>query len=118
MWILVMGSMLNAATVGPLLNSSIVVIATDLNRTITEIAVISGYNLLAVGCTGYPCDVSLILVPSTARTPANTVNVVFSSSAVSLPLSVPQSARLPKTRIICFSQLGSFKAFRLVHLNR
>src|SRR6202022_376878 len=48
MWILVMGSMLNAATVGPLLNSSIVVIATDLNRTITEIVVISGYNLLAV----------------------------------------------------------------------
>jgi hypothetical protein len=52
MWILCFGSMLNAATIGPLLNSSIVVIATDLNRTITDIVVISGYNLLAVGCTG------------------------------------------------------------------
>lgn len=50
--ILVYGAMLNAATIGPLLNSSIVVIATDLNRTITDIVVISGYNLLAVGCTG------------------------------------------------------------------
>ena len=50
--ILVYGAMLNAATIGPLLNSSIVVIATDLNRTITDIVVISGYNLLAVGCSG------------------------------------------------------------------
>jgi hypothetical protein len=51
--LLVYGAMLNAATIGPLLNSSIVVIATDLNRSITDIVVISGYNLLAVGCTGY-----------------------------------------------------------------
>ena len=52
-YILCFGAMLNAATIGPLLNSSIVVIATDLNRSITDVVVISGYNLLAVGASGY-----------------------------------------------------------------
>lgn len=51
-YILCFGAMLNAATIGPLLNSSIVVIATDLQRSITDIVVISGYNLLAVGASG------------------------------------------------------------------
>jgi hypothetical protein len=53
MYVLCFGAMLNAATIGPLLNSSIVVIATDLQRSITDIVVISGYNLLAVGASGY-----------------------------------------------------------------
>jgi hypothetical protein len=44
---------LNAATNGPLLNSSIVVIATELNVSITDVAVLGGYNLLAAGCIGY-----------------------------------------------------------------
>jgi MFS family permease len=58
MVILVLGSMLNAATIGPLLNSSLVVIAIDLHpdptlgQSITTIVVSSGYNLLAVGCSG------------------------------------------------------------------
>jgi hypothetical protein len=51
--ILLLGAMLNAATNGPLLNSSIVVIATELNESITNIAVLGGYNLLAAGCIGY-----------------------------------------------------------------
>lgn len=54
--ILLFGAMLNAATNGPLLNSSIVVIATELNVSITDVAVLGGYNLLAAGCIGY--DVS------------------------------------------------------------
>src|SRR5438270_10059389 len=37
--ILLLGAMLNAATNGPLLNSSIVVIATELNVSITDVAV-------------------------------------------------------------------------------
>jgi len=57
-YILCFGAMLNAATIGPLLNSSIVVIAVDLQPSptllgsITDIVVVSGYNLLAVGCSG------------------------------------------------------------------
>jgi hypothetical protein len=51
--VLCYGSMLNAATNGPLLNASTVVIATDLNVSITDVAVLGGYNLLAAGCTGY-----------------------------------------------------------------
>ena len=51
--ILLLGAMLNAATNGPLLNSSIVVIAVELNESITNIAVLGGYNLLAAGCIGY-----------------------------------------------------------------
>jgi MFS family permease len=50
--VLLYGAMLNAATNGPLLNSSIVVIATELNESITNIAVLGGYNLLAAGCIG------------------------------------------------------------------
>jgi len=50
--ILTFGAMLNAATNGPLLNSSIVVIADDLNRSITDIALLGGYNILAIGCSG------------------------------------------------------------------
>jgi hypothetical protein len=51
--ILLYGSMLYAATNGPLLNASLFVIATDLNRSITDCAVLGGYNLLAAGCAGY-----------------------------------------------------------------
>ena len=50
--VLLFGAMLNAATNGPLLNSSIVVIATELNVSITDVAVLGGYNLLAAGCAG------------------------------------------------------------------
>jgi len=50
--ILVYGSMLNAATIGPLLNSSLVVIAESINASVPAVVLVSGYNLLAVGCTG------------------------------------------------------------------
>ena len=50
--ILLYGSMLYAATNGPLLNASLFVIATDLDTTITACAVLGGYNLLAAGCAG------------------------------------------------------------------
>jgi hypothetical protein len=46
------GVILNAATIGPLLNPSIVVLATEFHRSITDIVVTGGYNLLVVGCTG------------------------------------------------------------------
>jgi hypothetical protein len=51
--ILLFGTMLYAATNGPLLNASLVVIATQFDKTVTDIAVINGYNLLAAGCAGY-----------------------------------------------------------------
>ena len=51
--VLVYGSMLNAATIGPLLNSSLVVIAESIDASVPAVVLISGYNLLAVGCTGY-----------------------------------------------------------------
>lgn len=51
--ILCFGAMLNAATNGPLLNSSIVVIATDLNKSITDVALLGGYNILGIACSGY-----------------------------------------------------------------
>jgi hypothetical protein len=59
--ILCYGAMLNAATNGPLLNASLVVIATDLNVSITDVAVLGGYNLLAAGCTGYIIVLSLLI---------------------------------------------------------
>jgi hypothetical protein len=46
------GAILNSATIGPLLNSSVVVLAVEMHHSITDIVVISGYNLLVVGCTG------------------------------------------------------------------
>jgi len=46
-----MGTILYGACFGPLLNASLVVIAVDLNVTITDITLLSGYQVLAVGCT-------------------------------------------------------------------
>ncbi|KAF4537043.1 MFS transporter [Lasiodiplodia theobromae] len=46
------GSILYAATVAPLLSPGLVVIATEFNRPIGDITVISGYLLLVVGATG------------------------------------------------------------------
>jgi hypothetical protein len=116
--ILVYGAMLNAATIGPLLNSSIVVIATDLNRSITDIVVISGYNLLAVGCTGYRSGEKHFntLDPYTARFLGGTANGRFSLSQLCSPSSAPLSAR-PPTRTITFSRVESFKVLRPVLTN-
>jgi len=46
------GAMLNAATNGPFLNASYFVIAQEINTDLTSVVVISGYNLLAAGCSG------------------------------------------------------------------
>jgi hypothetical protein len=59
--ILIYGAMLNAATNGPLLNASTVVIADDLGVSITSVAVLGGYNLLAAGCTGYVSRNNLLI---------------------------------------------------------
>ncbi|KAJ5618605.1 hypothetical protein N7528_006716 [Penicillium herquei] len=49
--IMVFGACLNAATIGPLLSASIVVISDDLNRSITEITLLTGYNLAVAGAS-------------------------------------------------------------------
>ncbi|CZR56108.1 related to MFS transporter [Phialocephala subalpina] len=46
-----MGTILYGAVFGPLLNASLVVIALDLGVTITDITLLSGYQVLVVGCT-------------------------------------------------------------------
>ncbi|PMD33977.1 MFS general substrate transporter [Hyaloscypha variabilis F] len=46
-----MGTILYGACFGPLLNASLVVIAEDLKVTITDITLLSGYQVLVVGCT-------------------------------------------------------------------
>lgn len=50
--ILVFGTSLNACTLGPLLTSSIVALAEDLNRPITDITLLTGYTLVVAGGTG------------------------------------------------------------------
>jgi predicted MFS family arabinose efflux permease len=46
-----MSMILYGACFGPLLNASLVVIAEDLKATIAEITLLSGYEVLVVGCT-------------------------------------------------------------------
>lgn len=46
-----LGTILYGACFGPLLNSSLLVVAADLHVTITDITLLSGYQLLVVGCT-------------------------------------------------------------------
>jgi hypothetical protein len=50
--ILVFGASLNACTLGPLLTSSIVALSEDLKRPITDITLLTGYNLVVAGGTG------------------------------------------------------------------
>jgi MFS family permease len=45
------GTILYASVFGPLLNASLLVIAEDLRVTITDITLLSGYQVLVVGCT-------------------------------------------------------------------
>ncbi|KAJ5726904.1 hypothetical protein N7493_005931 [Penicillium malachiteum] len=49
--IMVFGACLNAATIGPLLSASIVVISEDLNRSMTETTLLTGYNLAIAGAS-------------------------------------------------------------------
>jgi MFS family permease len=51
-YILLFGSILNAATNGPFLNASYVVIANDVNYPLNDVVLVSGYNLLAAGASG------------------------------------------------------------------
>ncbi|PMD21581.1 serine/threonine kinase 16 [Hyaloscypha hepaticicola] len=50
--ILCLGAMLNAGTNGPFLNASYAVIADQVQRPISVVVLVSGYNLLAAGCSG------------------------------------------------------------------
>lgn len=50
--ILCLGAMLHAGTNGPLLNASYFAIAQTLDRPLTSVVLVSGYNLLAAGCIG------------------------------------------------------------------
>ncbi|KAG4416208.1 hypothetical protein IFR04_010665 [Cadophora malorum] len=45
------GTILYGSTFGPLLNSSIIVVSLDLNVSITDVTLLSGYQILVVGCT-------------------------------------------------------------------
>ena len=51
-YILLFGSILNAATNGPFLNSVYVVISEDIDYSLNDIVLVSGYNLLAAGASG------------------------------------------------------------------
>jgi predicted MFS family arabinose efflux permease len=46
------GSCLCAAVIGPLLSAGTAVVAIDLNISISEVTVMSGYELLVAGCSG------------------------------------------------------------------
>jgi len=46
-----MGTILYGTVFGPMLNASLVVVAIDLGVTITDVTLLSGYQLLVVGCT-------------------------------------------------------------------
>ncbi|KAH6721652.1 serine/threonine kinase 16 [Leptodontidium sp. MPI-SDFR-AT-0119] len=50
--ILCLGAMLNAGTNGPFLNASYFVIAQQVNKPLTTVVLVSGYNLLAAGASG------------------------------------------------------------------
>ncbi|OQE13588.1 hypothetical protein PENSTE_c052G05494 [Penicillium steckii] len=57
--ILCLGAMLNAGTNGTLLNASYYAIASDLHTPLTSVVLVSGYNLLAAGCSGpFVCALS------------------------------------------------------------
>jgi len=57
--ILTLGGMLNAATNGPLLNASFFPISQQLGMPISQVVLVSGYNLLAAGCIGpFACALS------------------------------------------------------------
>ena len=47
-----LGAVLNAATLGPMLNAGLFVIAMDFKRPIGDITLISGYQLLVAGASG------------------------------------------------------------------
>ncbi|KAH8796970.1 serine/threonine kinase 16 [Hyaloscypha sp. PMI_1271] len=50
--ILCLGAMLNAGTNGPFLNASYFVIAEQVGKPLSVVVLVSGYNLLAAGCSG------------------------------------------------------------------
>jgi MFS family permease len=50
--ILCLGAMLNAGTNGPFLNASYFSMSQQINTSLTTVVMVSGYNLLAAGCSG------------------------------------------------------------------
>ncbi|KAJ6027581.1 hypothetical protein N7460_012398 [Penicillium canescens] len=82
--IMVFGACLNAATIGPLLSASIVVLAEDLKRPITEITLLTGYNLVVAGAS---CPLVSALATKFGKRP-----VFLASSIASLIGSIIGSA--------------------------
>src|SRR5579862_5814983 len=105
-WILLFGSILNAATNGPFLNASYVVIANDVNYPLNQIVLVSGYNLLAAGASG---PIWCALSRRYGKRPC----FLPPLSSISLEL---QSARL-ELRTNTFSPLEFFKASPPVPMN-
>ncbi|KAJ6066787.1 uncharacterized protein N7446_003824 [Penicillium canescens] len=81
---MVFGACLNAATIGPLLSASIVVLAEDLKRPITEITLLTGYNLVVAGAS---CPLVSALATKFGKRP-----VFLASSIASLIGSIIGSA--------------------------
>lgn len=74
--IIVLGACLNASTVGPLLSSSVVVLAEEFNRPITDITLLTGYNMVVAGAS---CPLASALAAKYGKRP-----VFFGSSMACL----------------------------------
>ncbi|QKX53820.1 uncharacterized protein TRUGW13939_00900 [Talaromyces rugulosus] len=72
--ILVLGACLNAATVGPLLSTSIVVLAQELQRPLADITLLTGYNTVVAGAS---CPLTSALATKYGKRPV----FLFSSLA-------------------------------------
>ncbi|KOS38860.1 hypothetical protein ACN38_g10301 [Penicillium nordicum] len=82
--VMVLGACLNASTVGPLLSASIVVLAGEFNRPITDITLLTGYNMVVAGAS---CPLTSALATKYGKRP-----VFFGSSVACLVGSIIGSA--------------------------
>ncbi|OJJ05938.1 hypothetical protein ASPVEDRAFT_55696 [Aspergillus versicolor CBS 583.65] len=82
--VMVLGACLNASTVGPLLSASIVVLAGEFNRPITDITLLTGYNMVVAGAS---CPLASALATKYGKRP-----VFFGSSVACLVGSIVGSA--------------------------
>ncbi|KAJ9483384.1 hypothetical protein VN97_g10022 [Penicillium thymicola] len=78
--VMVLGACLNASTVGPLLSASIVVLAGEFNRPITDITLLTGYNMVVAGAS---CPLTSALATKYGKRP-----VFFASSVACLVGSI------------------------------
>ncbi|KAL2786626.1 major facilitator superfamily domain-containing protein [Aspergillus keveii] len=82
--VMVLGACLNASTVGPLLSASIVVLAGEFNRPITDITLLTGYNMVVAGAS---CPLTSALATKYGKRP-----VFFGSSVACLVGTIIGSA--------------------------